>query len=224
MTRTSESPSDLQHAAPNLTIARFGEVLAHVAFFGIEQETEIVQQLGYEAAGYAAAAAALRLTLADAVASDRPDLLVSYVSAYELTLRVLRARRPNLAHVRRDPTLEPTLSRRKSAVAPELSPLAQRASEAASEVSIPTYLKPPEPLMKPLAQEPAVVEETLVLRRPSTLGEPATPFVRAVPGTTPAPVSAQPPSARREDDPGSGTLIGPPPDEISRPVLPFRKT
>src|SRR5690242_8351453 len=191
----------LDEAPATLSPARLGEALAHLTFFACDGEDAVLAQLGYDPSAFRAATALVKSRLTAAVDLDRPDVLTAYTSAYEVTLRVLRARRPRLAHVRCDPNLEPTLSRRALSPKAEMTPLPVRARAPETEIAVPTFLRPPDPpTMKPLVlADPDAREETVVVDGRTVFGGSDLPFQKA----SDAPVSpraARPPEPRNEDE------------------------
>lgn len=208
------------HDPENLTPARLGEALAHLAFFGREDEEAVLTQLRYEPCGFRAEAVHVKAALAAAVDGDRPDLVTGYASAYELTLRVLRARRPKLTQVQCDPSLEPTKTKRVAAARPELVPLPSRAApQKTPDVAVPSYLQPP-PKTGPMRNLETVDETGIVDARKVFAGS-RLPFVdpKDAPPMPQAKRDLPPPSS---DDPGSGTVMMRLPAEV-RQTLPFAK-
>ncbi|MEO5927562.1 MAG: hypothetical protein ABIO72_02550 [Patescibacteria group bacterium] len=209
------------HDPENLTPARLAEALAHLAFFERDDEDAVLTQLGHDPRVFRAEAIHVKAVLAAAVHADQPDLLTSYTSAYEVTLRVLRARRPKLSQARRDPNLEPTKTKRSAAAPPALVPLPERAgAPKTADVLLPSYLQPP-PKTGPMrdletVDETGIVDARKVLagsRLPFVDPKDAPPMPRAKRDLAPSPSS---------DDPGSGTVMMRLPAEVRR-TLPFAK-
>ncbi|MFO0611521.1 MAG: hypothetical protein U0414_02950 [Polyangiaceae bacterium] len=224
----------MSDATSELSAARLGEALAHLAFFQ-EEQTAVLAQLGYAPEEFWPAASRVRKELAAAVAGDRPDLVVGYAAAFEATMKALRVRRPRLSHAARDPNLEPRLSRRATIARPALVPLAAAAAPTGPDgaVEVPTFLRPPEPpLMRPLAKPeggtpvmatpPAGIEETAMLDGAALFGGPDMPFLRA-PGGGAVPRQSAAPAPDADTQSDSGTVVAPRPQGLETEPLPFRR-
>lgn len=129
-----------------LSPARLAEIVAHIDFYDADAAEEVVVALGYEVTALEdveSGRARLRWALEAGRRQGGIEELREFVTAYDVVHRRLRARRPRLSHVARDPRLEPPRTAATPRPADAATPLPKEAATAAPQAAKPSYLVQP---------------------------------------------------------------------------------